>query len=155
MIITVGISDMKFSQNKDDEIVTHALGSCVGIAIYDQQQGVGGLFHYMLPDTTDEKNSPLMCASTGIPLFLNEFESLGGRANRSKIKAAGGSTINTEKDVLQIGKRNVLALKKILWKFNLLLEGEDFGGTTYRTMKLVMANGKVICKNHQQGEWEI
>ena len=69
--LIVGISDIKISNSPDDVIVTYALGSCIGISVYDPVAKVGGLLHYMLPDSTlDEKkakDNPAMFADTGIP----------------------------------------------------------------------------------------
>ena len=53
--IVVGIADMKCSNNLDDILITYALGSCIGIAIYDPSVKVGGLLHYMLPDSNLDK----------------------------------------------------------------------------------------------------
>ena len=49
MRLTVGVSEMCISKNPGDIIVTHALGSCIGLAIHDPVAHVGGLLHYMLP----------------------------------------------------------------------------------------------------------
>jgi len=53
----VGVADMKLSQNPGDVIVTHALGSCIGIAIHDPVACVAGILHFMLPlsDVNPEK----------------------------------------------------------------------------------------------------
>ncbi len=156
MLHTVSISDMKVSTNPNDEIVTHALGSCVGVTIYDPRNKIGGMLHFMLPGTTtNKKDNPLMYADTGIPMLLREFEKKGGNLKSAVVKAAGGALINDSKEFFNIGKKNVLALKKVLWKYNLLPENQDLGGDYYRTMKLYLSDGKVTCKNHIHGVWEI
>jgi len=72
--LIVGISDFKISNKAGDIIVTYALGSCIGISIYDPVAKVGGLLHYMLPDSTlDVKKAaetPAMFADTGILLQI-------------------------------------------------------------------------------------
>ncbi len=45
----VGVADMKLARDRSDQVVTHALGSCLGISLYDPQAGVGGILHVMLP----------------------------------------------------------------------------------------------------------
>jgi chemotaxis protein CheD len=156
MQINISISDMKVSKNQDDILVTHALGSCIGLTIHDRKNFVGGMIHFMLPGTTNKNiDNPLMYAETGIPLLLSEFEKKGGKVKSAVLKAAGGALINDDKEYFNIGKKNILALKKILWKYNLLLESSDLGGDFYRTMRLFLIDGKVTCKNHIKGEWEI
>ncbi len=157
MLINVGVSDMKISTNKDDEIITHALGSCIGFTIYDRKKCIGGLLHFLLPKSRkDEKSlNPYMYADTGIPHFFKIYKEKGGDLKNAVFKACGGATINIEKDNFNIGKKNILALKKVLWYYNIMLSGGDFGKDYYRTMKISLNTGKVTCKNHLYGEWEI
>jgi chemotaxis protein CheD len=51
MTLTVGVSDMKVSDDPEAVLVTYSLGSCIGIAIYDAVVRVGGLLHFMLPES--------------------------------------------------------------------------------------------------------
>jgi len=56
--LIVGISDIKITNNVDDVVITYALGSCIGISVYDPVAKVGGLLHYMLPDSAlDEQKA--------------------------------------------------------------------------------------------------
>jgi chemotaxis protein CheD len=75
--IVVGISDLKVSGNAGDILITYALGSCVGVAVYDPVGKVGGLLHFMLPDSsideTKAKRNPAMFADTGIPLLFKSW----------------------------------------------------------------------------------
>jgi len=52
MQLVVGVADMKISNQTQQLIVTHALGSCIGVAVYDPKVKVGGLLHYMLPESS-------------------------------------------------------------------------------------------------------
>ena len=45
---TVGISDMKILKN-EGTLITYALGSCIGICVYDETNKLGGMVHIMLP----------------------------------------------------------------------------------------------------------
>ena len=50
--ITVGIADLNVAKD-DDTLVTYALGSCVGICLYDPVYKLAGLSHIMLPSVKD------------------------------------------------------------------------------------------------------
>ena len=52
MNIVVGVADMKISNDPDSVLVTHSLGSCIGVAVYDRAVHAGGLLHFMLPDSS-------------------------------------------------------------------------------------------------------
>lgn len=67
-----------------DILVTIGLGSCVGIALYDEISKIGGLIHIMLPHNNDENNlKPAKYADTGIPLLIEKMVEAG--ANRKTL----------------------------------------------------------------------
>jgi len=151
--IIVGVADMKLSNHIDDILVTYALGSCVAVMIYDPVVKVGGLLHFMLPDSSlDSKKAeenPFMFADTGVKrLFLSAYE-LGASKKRIITKIAGGASILDDSDFFRIGERNVTALRRIFWRNNVIVEAEDTGGSLNRTVRLSIADGKVWVKNLQ------
>jgi chemotaxis protein CheD len=117
--ITVGISDMKLSGSEEDVLVTYALGSCVGVTIFDPIAGVGGMIHCMLPqskiDPAKAEANPFMFVDTGIPEMFEAAYRLGARKERIVLKVAGGSQIMDEQGRFRIGERNTAILRKILW----------------------------------------
>ena len=91
----VGVSDMKLSQVIGDQIITHALGSCIGIAIHDPHAHVGGILHYMLPQSKLDQEkaaaNPFMFGDTGIPsLFVSAYK-MGARKENMRVIMAGGA----------------------------------------------------------------
>lgn len=154
----VGISDMRVSCIEDDELVTLALGSCVGITIYDKKNRIGGILHYKLPKKGDFYNSSesfLAFADTGIFILIKQFERRGGKLSLAEIKAAGGASLNGRDNQFEIGKKNVEVLFKIISELGLKIEKSDLGGNFYRTMKLSMKDGTVTIINHKRGAWTI
>lgn len=153
--ITVGIADMKISANPEDVLVTYSLGSCIGLAIYDPVARVGGLLHYMLPDGSinpeKSRDNPYMFASTGIPLLFKICYTHGADKKRLIVKVAGGSQIMDDTGVFNIGKRNYAILRKMFWKNKILIDAEDVGGSSNRTMYLNLADGQVKLKVSKVG----
>ena len=148
----MGIAEMKVSSQRDDLIITHALGSCLGITVHDPVAAVGGLLHVMLPlSSVDLKKAvanPLMFVDTGVPKLFHACYQAGAQKSRLVVKAAGGasSLSSNEEDFFQIGKRNFIVLRKLLWKNGLLLKAYDVGGSDSRTMLLEIATGQVVVK---------
>jgi chemotaxis protein CheD len=142
-IVVVG--DMKIGQ-QGDMLVTHALGSCLGLMVYDPQSKVGGLLHAMLPlsKINPEKAAanPYMFVDTGVPQLFKEIYKLGGQKNRLVVKAAGCGEPLGNNEMFKIGKRNYTVLKKLLWKNNVLLKAEDIGGSASRTVHMDLATGQ-------------
>lgn len=147
----VGIADMKVSASKDDVLVTYSLGSCVGLTLYDPMACVGGIIHCMLPlskiDPAKADGNPLMFTDTGIAAFLQTIFEMGAERRRIVAKAAGCSSVLDDKGLFKIGERNYTVMKKVLWKNNIMLSGEDVGGTASRTMSLFMDSGRTTIRS--------
>ncbi len=146
----VGVSDLKVSRSQGDIIITHALGSCLGITAYDASVGVGGMVHVMLPQSkTDPEKArlkPAMYVDTGLQCLLNEVYKLGAKKDNLEIIVAGGASMKREhgsEDYFKIGKRNFTMLRKLLWKNGFIISKQDVGGHISRTMTLDISTGLV------------
>jgi chemotaxis protein CheD len=155
----VGIAAMEVCKDLHTGLITYSLGSCIGVTIYDPVAKVGGLLHYMLPESQIDpykaQKNPFMFADTGIPLLFREAYRYGALKSRIIVKVAGGSQILDDTGFFNIGKRNYMALRKILWKNNILIEAEDIGGQVSRTIRLDVATGKVWVKYSGEVEREL
>lgn len=157
--LIIGIGDLKVSNNSSDVLITYALGSCIGVAIYDPVVKVGGMLHYMLPesslDAVKAKEKPGMFADTGIQLLFKSCYSLGAEKKRIMIKVAGGASILDNTNYFRIGEKNIMALRKIFWRNKVFIDGEDTGKNYNRTMVLNIYDGKVLVKSPQGMKKEI
>jgi chemotaxis protein CheD len=145
--IVVGMADCRIATVPGQVLATFALGSCIGLAVYDSKARVGGLLHYMLPDSTIDstrgKENPFMFADTGIPLLVQQVCAQGANKRNLIAHASGGASIMDPENVFDIGKRNYLALRKLLWKAGVLLTGEAVGGAFSRTVRLEIGSGNL------------
>ena len=143
---------MAASATAGDQIVTHALGSCLGVTIYDPVAQAGGLAHLMLPlsKINPQKAAvwPCMFVDTGIPLLFEAVSRLGARRERIVVKVAGGAQALDRNGQFRIGQRNYAILRKLLWKNDLLIQSEDVGGANARTMTVDVATGQVTLKSN-------
>ncbi len=150
MKIIVGIADMKVTDDPEATLITYSLGSCIGVTLYDPVARVGGLLHFMLPDSKIDalkaQKNPWMFADTGVPLFFREAYALGSEKKRLYVEVVGGAQILDDSGYFSIGKRNYTALRKILWMNSVLIQREDVGGILNRTVSLEVSSGKVRVK---------
>ena len=151
--ITVGMADLKVSADRTTRLVTYALGSCLGVSVFDPVAGVGGMLHVMLPmseiDAAKARGNPALFVDTGVPALFRACYGLGAVKSRMIVKVAGGAAAAPPgaSDQFQIGKRNVLTLRKLLWKNGVLVQAQDVGGhQVSRTMTLDLADGAVTLK---------
>ena len=153
MKYVVAVGDMKIG-SESDTIVTHALGSCLGLMVYDPIAKVGGLLHAMLPlskiNREKAEANPYMFVDTGVPVLFKALYDIGGQKNRMIIKAAGCGNPLGKNEMFKIGERNYTVLKKLLWKNNILLETEDVGGAASRTVHFNVASGQTIISSNGQ-----
>jgi len=134
-----------------DFLITHALGSCLGLTIYDPVVKVGGLLHAMLPlskiNKEKAKANPYMFVDTGVPVLFKTLYDMGAQKKRLIVKAAGCGNPLGKNEMFKIGERNHTLLKKLLWKNNVLLTAEDVGGTKSRTVRFDVSTGQVIISS--------
>lgn len=153
--VIVGMADVKVSAQPDETLITYALGSCLGIIVHDPVAAVAGLLHVMLPnsliDADKAKAQPAMFVDTGVPLLFKECYRLGARKERMTVTVAGGSFSGRTDadDTFQIGKRNMLTLRKLLWKNGVLIHADDTGGVQQsRTVSVQVSTGLVQLRTN-------
>jgi chemotaxis protein CheD len=157
--LVVGIGDCCVSKDPDSSIVTYALGSCIAVVIHDSVAGVGGLLHFMLPesslDPVKADKNPFQFADTGIPILFRNAYQLGAEKRRLTVTVTGGAQIMDPQGTFNIGKRNCLAMRKIFWKAGVLIHGEYLGGMVSRTVRLEVRTGKIMLREAGQPEQEL
>lgn len=87
--LVVGIADMKMA-SREGMLITYALGSCIGICLYDPVLRLAALVHVMLPLNMETgRKSPLKYADTGIRETLRQMEARGAKRNIARSPGAG------------------------------------------------------------------
>ncbi len=149
-VIKVGMADLN-TANAPDILTTLGLGSCIGLTLYDPVTKIGGLVHYMLPDSTQLKNNNNIAkfGDTGIRELLKQITAAGANPRRLVSKIAGGACmfqVSGTSAVGNVGARNAEAAKTILKELKIPLIAEDTGLNYGRTVELDCSNGDFIIK---------
>lgn len=151
MKLVVGISEMAVSDKTEDTIITFSLGSCIGLTLYDPGLRIGGLIHCMLPlskiDPARAVERPCMFTDTGVPLLLTTLLKMGAEKRNLIAKVAGAASLLDNNGSFNIGERNQVILRKLLWKNQILIKGEETGGTKARTMSLNIETGATLLRS--------
>lgn len=141
--LVVGIGDLQIGRGGGIKtIVTHALGSCVGVFAWDPETKVGGCLHYMLPKAEGTAD-PDKFGDTGLPRLIRGVAPDKAAAMRLRIIACGGASMNNDSSLFRIGPRNITALKQFMWNMGLTLTAQDLGGNAPRTGRLDLGSGRV------------
>jgi chemotaxis protein CheD len=156
--VPIGISEMKISSRPKDLLITYSLGSCIGLTLFDPAQCLGGLIHCLLPasklDPAKAAANPYAFVDSGVSAFLQTMFNLGAQRRSLIAKIAGGAKLFEDAAMFNVGERNHTMLRKILWKNNIFISGEDVGGTIPRTMSLEMATGITRLRSGSRN-WEL
>jgi chemotaxis protein CheD len=157
-LVIAGVGDWVVSDDPQATLATYALGSCIGVVAHDPQARVGGLLHFMLPDSSlnpyKAQVLPATFCDTGVARLLKDLEALGASRRRLRLYLAGAAKVLSTGDFFDIGRRNQLAAKRKLWELGLLIEDEDTGGEMSRTLKLHLSDGRVTVRD-SLGEREL
>ncbi len=143
--LTVGIADMKMLQ-WDGELITYALGSCIGICLYDPAVKLAALIHIMLPINMEAgRKNTMKYADTGIKETIRQLEARGARKNRLVAKIAGGAKmfeVSGSTGLGNIGQRNIESVHMNLRREGIHIVSENVGGTVARTLSFFPATGQ-------------
>jgi len=158
-IIKVGMADLRVAK-APQILTTLGLGSCVGIALYDNGNKIAGLAHIMLPDSTQIKNNSNKAkfADTAMDVLLGELIKNGASRNKLTAKIAGGAqmfSLESQSEMMKIGTRNVQATKTLLNILKIPLLAEDTGGNFGRTIEIYPDTGVLLVKAIGKGKTEL
>lgn len=155
--IVVGISDLNTARN-GDVLVTYALGSCVGICLFDPGTKIAGLSHIMLPAASGFPCSSGVrekFADTAIEILVQRMLGIGAKQLGIRAKIAGGAQMFrniANASLAAIGDRNVLAVKQELLRLRIPLVAEDTGKDYGRTVFFTSDEGLMKVRSVNAGE---
>jgi len=160
-IVILGVGEIGVSNKPGDIIKTLALGSCIAVVLLEPRSRSVGMVHVALPESSiDVKKASLQpgyFADTGIIALFNEMKRIAGVQNERNFmaKIAGGAKVLDPNNAFNIGKRNELAIKKILWAHGMGAHAEDVGGHITRSVSVDVDTGRVVIVSAGRGTWEI
>jgi chemotaxis protein CheD len=130
------------------------VGSCVAICLHDPVNKCGGLAHIMLPTPNNPcEGLPYKYAETAVPALANSMRKMHSVDSRLIAKISGGANMfsNLRCGALNIGERNVQAVKEALLANNIKLLAEDVGGTFGRRIVFNVHTGSTIVRTLNGG----
>ena len=152
--VRVKVAD--YAVASDGLITTVGLGSCVAIVLYDCVARVGGLAHVLLPNESmsRDRSNPAKFPATAVPLVLDQMCKLGAVASRVRAKIAGGASMfgnYAANGGINIGERNVVAVREALANRHIEIVGEDTGSDYGRSVYFYLTDGRVEVRSVRKG----
>ena len=156
-LIKVGMAQFRVAL-APARMMTFALGSCVGIVLYDPVSKIGGLAHVMHPNSERARNNinRAKFVDTAVELMLSRMAKKGAMRTRIEAKIFGGAkmfqSVKASPCVMQIGEENVNATREELTRRNIPIVAESTGGTKGKTVLFDVTSGRVTIKDAQNKE---
>jgi chemotaxis protein CheD len=155
--VLVGVGEIACA-HEPGVLITQALGSCVGVTLWDPRTHVAGMAHVMLPaaPVSGFTGRRHRFADIAIPELLEQLAGHGVGRHRIVAKIAGGSSMfKGESGLDSIGGRNVAAVLAQLESEGVSVSAADTGGSHARTIELRLDSGLLIVRSYSFGMREI
>jgi chemotaxis protein CheD len=142
---------------RGDVLATFGLGSCVAIVLHDPISQVGGMAHILLPEPNLARDTanPDKFASTAVPRLVREVRRIGGAPARLEARIVGGAAMFASimaPGSMNMGERNIQAVRAALETAGIPILGEDVGGDYGRSVRYNVADGRTtvtsISRDH-------
>ncbi len=154
--VAVKLLPGEYYVTKENELITTVLGSCISACVRDPISGIGGMNHFMLPETTKNRLRDGVEAVVGnatrygnyaMEHLINTILSNGGKRKNLEVKLfGGGKIIPTMSDV---GARNIEFVLDYIDAEALRLLAQDLGDIYPRKVNFYPMTGKVKMKKIQ------
>ncbi len=152
-IIAAKILPGEYYVTREDEVVTTVLGSCVSACIRDRESGMGGMNHFMLPQTSTGKSSDEIVGiatrygNYAMEHLINTILSNGGKRKNLEVKVFGGGKIIPT--LTDVGIKNITFVLDYLVQEGLKPLAQDLGDIYPRKVVYHPKTGKVNMKKIQ------
>ncbi len=133
-----------------DEIITTVLGSCISVCLRDARAGIGGMNHFMLPESGngegfgDAENVAARYGINAMELLINDLMKNGCQKHRFEVKVFGGGEMM--KGISKVGASNIRFIHDYLSAEGLGIASEDVGDIYPRKIVFFPRTGKVLQK---------
>ena len=133
-----------------DMVLVTVLGSCVSACVRDPRTGIGGMNHFMLPesggDAHDMLSSSARYGSYAMEVLINQLVKLGASRTRLEAKVFGGASVLRGFTTVQVGALNSEFVLGYLKTERIRVVAEDLQGLYPRKVYFFPASGRVMVR---------
>jgi chemotaxis protein CheD len=145
------ISPGEYYYTDKDMVIVTVLGSCVSACIRDSVTGIGGMNHFMLPDSAaSDKDSPISesmrYGTYAMEVLINQLLRNGARRENLEAKIFGGGNVLKGFTTMNVGDRNAIFVRKFLKEERIRVTSEDLLDIYPRKVYYFPKTGRVLVK---------
>lgn len=139
----------EFFYTSDDMLIVTVLGSCVSACIRDPAAGIGGMNHFMLPDSApsaDPAAPPMRYGGYAMEILINSLLKRGASRANLEAKVFGGASYLDAGATLSVGRQNADFVTRYLRNEGIRIAAEDLKGSYARKVYYFPRTGRVLVK---------
>jgi chemotaxis protein CheD len=142
----------EFHATGQERVIYTLLGSCITVVLYDSAKKVGGMNHFMLPDTIDKERFYLSKSGKygmyAMELLINELIKLGGIKKNFQAKVFGGGSVlgSGVGHVSQVPENNIRFAFAFLEQENIPVIASNVGGKEARKVYFFTKESRILLK---------
>lgn len=145
------ISPGEYYFTDKDMLIVTVLGSCVSACIRDSMSGIGGMNHFMLPDSAAADKDSLVSESMrygtyAMEVLINQLLRNGARRENLEAKIFGGGNVLKSFTTMNVGDRNAIFVRKYLKDERIRITSEDLLDIYPRKVYFFPKTGRVLVK---------
>ena len=130
-------------------LLVTVLGSCVAACIRDPKTGIGGMNHFMLPESSDKRDvvsSSMRYGGYAMEVLVNQLVKLGANRSRLEAKVFGGGAVLRGFTTVNVGERNSEFVLEYLHTERIKVVSQDLMGLYPRKVYYFPATGRVMVR---------
>lgn len=135
-------------------VLVTVLGSCVAACLRDPILGVGGMNHFMLPESGNDANSPVSASmrygTYAMEILINDLLKAGAKRENLEAKVFGGGNVLSGFLAINIGEKNAEFVRRYLQTENIKIVAEDLNDVHPRKVYFFPRTGKVFVRKLNQ-----
>lgn len=138
--------------SREPSVVKTILGSCISVCFFESEKKIGGMNHFMLPESKDLDNiddyNNTRYGIYAMEVTMNEILKLGGKKINITAKIFGGGNVlpGITSNVLKVADKNISFAKKFLSDESIPIISEDIGGNSPRKVFFFNTKNKIMVK---------
>lgn len=130
----------------EDLLIMTTLGSCIAVCLWDRQAKVGGMNHFMLPDSGGNGQDSGRYGSYAMELLINELMKLGASRMTMEAKVFGGGAVISGMNTINVGERNTTFVMDYLKTERIPVVSKDVLDIYPRKVCFLPFSGKAMVK---------
>ncbi len=129
----------------EDLLVMTTLGSCIAACLWDRERRVGGMNHFLLPDSGSSVDSGRY-GSFAMDLLIGEMVKRGATRATMEAKVFGGGAVIGGMNSINVGERNTAFVLDYLRTERITVVSKDVLDIYPRKVCFLPASGKAMVK---------